>query len=59
MIFHVKVCRHPCQCAPAYLKRVHFSVVKKHEDGHLEGRDLQDVLAGVKANHLSTSHTHV
>lgn len=46
-------------CVPAYLECVHFSVVKKHEDGHLEGRDLQDVLAGVHTSHLSTSHTHV
>lgn len=48
-----------CQCVPTYLKCVHFSVVKKHEDGHLEGGDLQDVLAGVQASHLSTSYTHV
>lgn len=42
----------------AYLKCVHFSVIKEHEDGHLEGGHLQNVLAGVKTCHLSTSHTH-
>lgn len=41
-----------------YLKCVHFSVIKEHEDGHLEGGHLQNVLAGVKTCHLSTSHTH-
>lgn len=46
-------------CVPAYLERVHFSAIKKHEDGHLEGRDLQDMFAGVKASHLSASHTHI
>lgn len=41
-----------------YLKSALFSVIEEHEDGHLEGGDLQYVLPGVRTCHLSTSHTH-
>lgn len=30
----------------SHLKGEPFSVIKEHEDGHLEGGDLQDVLPG-------------
>lgn len=42
-----------------YLKDGFLSVVEKHEDGHLEGGDLQDVLPGVGACYLGASHSHL
>lgn len=41
-----------------HLKSALFSVVEEHENGHLEGGDLQYVLTGVRARHLGSSHTH-
>lgn len=40
-----------------YLKGGLLSVVEKHEDGHLEGGDLQDVLPGVGAGYLGSSYS--
>ena len=39
-----------------YLKGGLVSVIEEHEDGHLEGGDLKDVLPGVGARHLGPSH---
>lgn len=39
------------------LKGELLSVVEEHEDGHLEGRNLQDVLPGVGAGHLCSSYS--
>lgn len=41
-----------------HLESALFSVIEEHENGHLEGGNLQYVLAGVRACHLRTSHTH-
>jgi len=40
-----------------YLKDGFVSAVEEHEDGHLEGGDLEDVLPGVGAGHLGSSHS--
>lgn len=40
-----------------YLEGWLLSVVEKHEDSHLEGGDLKDVLPGVGACHLGSSHS--
>lgn len=43
----------------SHLKSALFSVVEEHEDGHLEGGDLEYVLASVRPRHLCTAHTHL
>lgn len=40
-----------------YLKGELLSVVEQHEDGHLKGGDLQDVLPGVGAGYLGSSYS--
>lgn len=47
------------QCDGVYLEGGLLSVVEQHEDGHLEGGHLQDVLPGVGASHLSSAHSHL
>lgn len=47
-----------CVCRK-YLKGELLSVVEEHKDGHLEGGHLEDVLPGVRARHLSTTHAHL
>ena len=47
-----------CAALRSHLKSELFSVVKEHQDGHLEGGDLQDVLSGVRTGHLGSSYAH-
>lgn len=42
-----------------YFKCELLSVVEEHEDGHLEGRNLQDVLPGVGASYLRSSYSEL
>lgn len=43
----------------SHLKSALFSVVEEHEDGHLEGGDLQDVLSSIWTCNLGSTYTHL